>query len=285
METAHDLYDRAADAASRIKDRVGEVPATAVITGSGLGAVASLVHDPVRLPYASIPNFPQPMTAGHEGAMLVGEGPGGRPLAVLSGRSHLYEGYTVKSVTFPIRALQLLGVRTLILTNAAGGIDESFAPGDLMAITDQINLTGEDPLIGENDPRLGMRFVDMSQPFDPIVLALAAEVVGDLDITLRLGTYAGVVGPAFETRAEIERLRRAGAAAVGMSTVNEVIAARHAQMRVFAVSVITNVAGSEMGQPSEEVLEASRAAVGRLSELLAAIISRLPAESGAPSAV
>jgi purine-nucleoside phosphorylase len=277
METAHDLYDRAADAANHIRGAIADVPKMAVVIGSGLAEVGNIVADPVRLPYADIPNFPPPMTVGHQGELLVGGGADGEAVAVLSGRAHLYEGYTVKSVTFPVRVMQLLGVRYLIVTNAAGGIAESFSAGDLMAITDQINLTGQDPLAGDNDPRLGERFLEMSRPFDEELLGLAQELAPELGISLHTGVYAGVHGPAFETPAEIEYLRRAGADAVGMSTVNEVIAARHAGMRVLGLSVISNVAGDPLDNVAQDVLAASAAAAGNLRDLVAAIISRLPA--------
>lgn len=275
METAHDLYDRAEDAASYIRNHVDEVPQVGVILGSGLGEASSIVEKAACLDYNDIPNFPLPMTPGHKGELCVGPGPAGHQIAVLCGRIHLYEGYTVKSVTFPVRALQLLGVDTLIITNAAGGLDSSQQIGDLLCLTDQLNLTGEDPLTGESDPRLGPRFLDMSEPFDPGLTALAQEAAGQQDVRLHPGVYAGVKGPTFETRAEIERLRRMGADAVGMSTVNEVIAARHGQMRVLGLSVVTNVAGLRLEDVSAEVIAASQAASEAVKTLLAAIIARL----------
>lgn len=276
METAHDLYDRAEDAAAHIRAHAGVEPRAAVILGSGLTKVADrLIAEPARLSYESIPNFPSPTAEGHRGELLAGAGPGGHPIAVLSGRIHLYEGYTVKSVTFPVRAMQLLGVESLIITNAAGAVNESYSTGDLMAVTDQINLTGEDPLAGENDPRLGERFVDMAEPYDKGLLSLAQEVAPEEGVHLHVGVYAGVHGPTFETRAEIERLRRMGADAVGMSTVNEVIAARHGGLKVLGVSVITNVAGVHLDDVADEVLAASERAADDFSRLLVAIIARL----------
>lgn len=280
METAHDLYDRAADAAAHIRGHADVAPKTAVVLGSGLAeAAAGLILEPKRLAFESIPNFPAPTAVGHEGELLVGTGPEGLPLAVLSGRIHLYEGYTVKSVTFPVRAMQLLGVETLLITNAAGAVNETYVAGDLMTVTDQINLTGEDPLEGRNDPRLGERFVDMSEPYDAGLLSVAQEVAPGLGIHLHLGVYAGVHGPTFETPAEIERLRRIGADAVGMSTVNEVIAARHGGMKVLGVSVITNVAGARLEDVAGEVLAASKRSAEDVRNLLAGIIARLAARS------
>lgn len=275
METAHDLYDRAQDAAEFIRGRGAPAPTIGIVLGSGLGDVARIVDDPVRLSYTDIPNFPVPMAPGHAGELLVGPGPGGVILAVLVGRIHLYEGYTVRTITFPLRALQLLGTRTAIITNAAGGINDSYQTGDLVAITDQINMSGGDPLVGENDPRLGARFLDMTRPFDPVLLSIAQESAADLGIPLHLGTYVGVRGPTFETRAEIEHLRRIGADSVGMSTVNEVIAARHAGMRVLGLSVISNVCGVTLEDVAEEVLSESSAASETVARLLSAIISRL----------
>lgn len=275
METAHDLYDRAEDAAAYIKHHVREMPETAVILGTGLGDAAALIADPTRIPYVDIPNFPEGGDTFHSGELWVGLGPGGKPLAVLTGRIHLFEGYTVKSVTFSIRALQLLGVKTIIITNASGGIDPSYRPGDIVAIADHINLTGENPLVGETDGRLGERFLDMSQAYDAELSCLAQEVAGELGVRVHTGIYIGIKGPSFETPAEIESFRRMGADIVGMSTVNEVIAARHGGMRVLGLSVVTNVAAAHMDDVEGEVIAKGQEVAGTLQDLLAAIIARL----------
>lgn len=278
METAHDLYDRAEDAAAYIKHHVSELPETAVILGTGLGDAAALIAEPTRISYSDIPNFPETIGAFHSGELWVGLGPGGRPLAVLTGRIHLFEGYTVKSVTFSVRALQLLGVKTIMITNASGGIDPSYRPGDIVAIGDHINLTGENPLVGETDERLGERFLDMSQAYDPELLSLVQEVAGELGVRVHTGIYVGVRGPSFETPAEIEAFRRLGADIVGMSTVNEVIAARHGGMRVLGLSVVTNVAAAHMDDVEGEVIAKGQEVAGTLQDLLAAIIARLDQE-------
>jgi purine-nucleoside phosphorylase len=220
-----------------------------------------------------------PTAAGHAGRLVLGR-LAGRAVAALAGRCHLYEGYSAAQVTFPIRVLAALGVRTLIATNAAGGIHPELQSGDLMLIADHINFTGTNPLVGPNDEALGPRFPDMSQAYDPALRALAEACAGAEQIPLRRGVYAGVLGPSYETPAEVEMLARWGADAVGMSTVAEVIVARHAGLRVLGIAAITNAIGRgpAPGGPltHEEVLAAARAAEPRLVRLVRRILRDLP---------
>ncbi|MEO0812144.1 MAG: purine-nucleoside phosphorylase, partial [Myxococcota bacterium] len=216
-------------------------PSVAVVLGSGLGAFAAEVSDAVRIPYGEIPNFPVSSVTGHAGELVLGELKG-VPVAVMSGRLHFYEGHSLAAVTLPTRVLGGLGAKKLLVTNAAGGVNPNFPPGTLMVITDHINLTGNNPLMGPNDDRLGPRFPDMSEPYSregQEALRAAAAAVG---VTVTEGVYCGVLGPSYETPAEVRMLQRLGGDAVGMSTVPEVIVANHAGMNVAGLSLITNAA-------------------------------------------
>lgn len=235
-------YDAAQAAADYLATRA-PAPRICAVLGSGLGAFADTLEDAVRIPYAEIPHFHGVKVAGHAGVLVVGRiGADGPRIAVLSGRVHYYEGHATRDVVHAVRTMRLWGCKGLLITNAAGGINPSFATGGLMRITDHINLTGTNPLFGLNDERLGPRFPDMSRAYDPALGALFDDAARQLGITLRQGVYIGVTGPSYETPAEIRLFDRGGADAVGMSTVMEVIAARHVGLRVVGVSCITNPA-------------------------------------------
>lgn len=233
------LRDEIADAVTAVRGRSPATPRLGIILGSGLGALADDVVDATVVRFTEIPHFPVPTAKGHQGRLVLGtlEDHG---VAVLQGRSHLYEGYTAAQVAFPVRVLAALGVRILIVTNAAGGLTGTLRTGDLMLITDHINFSGANPLVGPNDDILGPRFPDMSDAYDPELRGLARKAAREERISLRTGVYVGVLGPSYETAAELGMLKAWGADAVGMSTVTEVIAARHAGVRVLGVAAITN---------------------------------------------
>lgn len=256
-------------------------PKVGLILGSGLNPLAEAVEAADKIPYGSIPNFPKPTVEGHVGRLVIGRLEG-ISVAVMQGRVHFYEGYPMQQVVFPVRVMQVMGIETLIVTNAAGGLNPAFHPGDLMLISDHLNLmgmTGNNPLFGPNDPTLGPRFPDMSQAYDSRLRQIAREVGSEQDLPLHEGVYAGLSGPSFETPADIRFLRIIGADAVGMSTVPEVTVARHGGMRVMGVSGISNVAITEAtpGQEAthEEVLAAGQQIVPRLTALVRGVLARL----------
>jgi purine-nucleoside phosphorylase len=259
-------------------------PQVMVITGSGLAGLAEQVELPTRIGYAEIPHFAVSTVEGHPGELVLGR-LAGREVAILRGRVHFYEGYSMQQVTFPVRALHALGVCTLIVTNAAGGLNPQFQTGDIMVITDHINLIGMagfSPLRGPNDPQLGPRFPIMAGAYDRALRQLAHQVAAGLGFTLRDGVYVMLAGPTFETPADLRFLRLIGADAVGMSTVPEVIVARHAGMRVLGLSHISNVAHMdeaaalpETAEIHHEVLASGEAAVPRLAALIEGVISRM----------
>ena len=261
-------------AAGYIRERIGAPPGIGIVLGSGWGAFAGNILDPVRVPYSDVPGFPASGVIGHASEWVCGTLSGKQAL-VMSGRFHSYEGYDLKTVTLPVRVMKALGVKTVILTNAAGGVNASYAVGDLMLITDHINMTGRNPLTGPNLDALGERFPDMSAAYDCRLRSLAHAAAARLGFTLREGVYAQMSGPSFETPAEIRMLRSLGADAVGMSTVPEAIVARHGGMRVMGLSCITNMAAGVLDQPlsHSEVIEAGRAAAGRISQFLQAFVS------------
>ena len=269
-------YDQVQQTAGFLRARWDRVPDAAVVLGSGLGDFADGLQDAMVLPYGEVPNWPQSRVVGHQGKLSMGTA-SGKFIAALSGRVHYYEGYDLRTVTFPVRVLAALGIKVLILTNAAGGINTRFAAGDLMAIDDHINLMGSSPLMGSNDERFGVRFPDMSAVYSPRVRRLADQAAAALQLTLQHGIYAGCHGPSYETPAEIRYLRLIGADAVGMSTVPEAIVARHMQMEVFGVSCITNLAAGVLPDPlnHDEVLETARRVRGGFIALLNAIIAGL----------
>lgn len=271
-------YEAAAD---HIRSKNPIAPRVGLILGSGLNPLADAVEDGSVLPYEQIPHFPRPSVEGHVGRLVLGRLQD-VPVVIMQGRVHFYEGYPMQQVVFPVRTMQVMGIETLVVTNAAGGLNPDFRAGDLMLISDHLNIigmTGNNPLFGPNDPSLGPRFPDMSQPYDPELRRIAREVARENDIPLREGVYASLSGPSFESPAEIRFLRLIGADAVGMSTVPEVIVARHGGIRVLGVSGVSNVALAEPapGQVTshEEVLEAGRQIVPRLTTLVCGVLARL----------
>lgn len=272
-----------AEAVSFIRSRTSHRPTIGIILGSGLGSLADEVIEADIIPYREIPHFPQTTVEGHQGKLVIGRLED-KEVIVMRGRAHFYEGYSLAQVTFPIRVMRALGVRTLIVTNAAGGLNPSFQAGDLMLITDHINLVGMagfNPLRGPSDESLGPRFLDMSQAYDPQLQEIAREMAKELGFELRQGVYIMLAGPTYETPADLRFIRMIGADAVGMSTVPEVIVARHGGMRALGLSAISNVAlGSHAGQgvSHEEVLAATEAMVPKLIALIKGIVRRIEGE-------
>ena len=241
-------FEQVLEAADAIRARVPEVPAAAIVLGSGLGDFADSLGGAVTMPYASLPHWPASRVIGHAGKLVVGTS-GGRTIAALAGRCHLYEGHDAGRVAFAVRALGLLGVKTLILTNAAGGVNTGFAQGALMVIDDHLNLMGQNPLVGENDDRFGARFPDMTEVYSSRLRAIADRAASAIGLQLPHGVYAALMGPSYETPAEIRYLRTIGADAVGMSTVPEAIVARQMGIDVLGISCITNMAAGVLPQP------------------------------------
>jgi purine-nucleoside phosphorylase len=269
-------YDDVKEAADAICSRVRDVPDIAIVLGSGLGAFANALTDAVSMPYDELPNWPASRVIGHEGRLVIGKSRG-RTIAALAGRSHAYEGHDMRTVTFAVRVLGLLGVKVLILTNAAGGVNTGFQQGALMVIDDHINLIGHNPLAGANDDRFGVRFPDMTEVYSPRLRKLADAAGADLQMALPHGVYVALLGPSYETPAEIRYLRTIGADAVGMSTVPEAIVARHMGVEVLGISCITNMAAGVLPQPLDhaEVMETARRIRGQFIALLEGIIGRL----------
>jgi purine-nucleoside phosphorylase len=255
---------------------VTDLPSVAIVLGSGLGDFARTPSDAVSLPYDQLPHWPASRVIGHEGRLVVGKVKG-RTIAALAGRAHAYEGHDMRTVTFAVRVLGLLGVKTLILTNAAGGINTGFASGALMVIDDHINLTGTNPLIGPNEDRFGPRFPDMTEVYSRRLRGIADDVGAALGQPLAHGVYAALMGPSYETPAEIRYLRAIGADAVGMSTAVEAIAARHMGIEVLGISCISNMAAGVLPQPLDhnEVLETTRRVRDRFLALLEGTVGRL----------
>ena len=252
-------YEQVQSAAARVRSTAATIPDVAIVLGSGLGGFASSLGNALSIPYGDIPNWPDANVVGHEGRLVIGE-IAGRCVAALSGRAHFYEGHELRTVTFATRVLGMLGVKTLILTNAAGGINTAFAPGDLMVIDDHINLLGSNPLVGPNDERFGVRFPDLTHVYSPRLRRVADDTAAAQGIALRHGVYAACHGPSYETPAEVRYLRLIGADAVGMSTVPEAIVARHMGIEVLGISCITNFAAGVLPQPLNhgEVLETAQ---------------------------
>lgn len=263
-----------APAVAAIRARTALRPLVAIVLGSGLGGLADDVRDAVRVPYADIPGWRRSTAPGHAGELVVGT-LAGKPVAVMKGRLHYYEGYDISEVTYPIRVLHAWGVGTLILTNACGGLDPTFHAGDLMVVSDHINLIGTNPLRGPNDETLGPRFPDMVGTYTGELRAIAHAV----DPDLREGVYVAVAGPNFETPAELRMLRGLGADAVGMSTVPEVLVARHMGMRILAIATVTDMATGIPGQiehvTAEQVLDVADRAGKRLANVVKGVIARL----------
>jgi purine-nucleoside phosphorylase len=271
-----DEYSRVEAAAAFLRPRIGAAPDLAIVLGSGLGDFSSSLHDATPIPYEEIPNWPAAAVVGHAGTLVVGR-LGARRVAALSGRAHYYEGHTFQTAAFATRVMRRLGVRTLVLTNAAGGINLAFKPGTLMVIDDHINLMGGSPLVGLNDERFGLRFPDMTEAYSKRLRQIADEAAQSRGIPVAHGIYAAMHGPSYETPAEIRFLRTIGADAVGMSTVPETIAARHMGMEVLGISCITNPAAGVRPQPlvHDDVMEVARRVRAEFSALLEAIIERL----------
>ena len=277
-----DLYAHASAAVDFIRAQSTFRPRIGIVLGSGLGAFAAQVQDAVTIPYASIPHFPQSTVEGHSGNLILGT-VAGVPVAVMAGRVHAYEGYTMPEVTFPTRVLGLLGIRTLLLTNAAGGINPNYAPGTLVAISDHINLTGTNAALGPNEPRFGMtewsglRFFDMTQAYAPALRQLAQQAAAEQGFALPEGVYLAVLGPSYETPAEIRAFRTLGADLVGMSTVHETIVARHMGLQVLGLSLVTNPAAGVSNEiiNHEEVMDIGRQVEARFTALVTAILPKI----------
>ncbi|MEX2462099.1 MAG: purine-nucleoside phosphorylase [Paenibacillaceae bacterium] len=248
-------------------------PELGLILGSGLGVLAELIEEAVVLPYSNIPHFPVSTVFGHAGELVLGK-VGGKNVVLMKGRFHMYEGYSAEEVTFPVRVMKALGIQTLIVTNAAGGVNKSYEVGDLMVISDHINMTSRSPLIGPNDENLGVRFPDMSEAYSRKLRKLAHEVAAKQALKLQEGVYIGLLGPSFETPAEIRMVRLLGADTVGMSTVSEVTVARHCGIEVLGFSCVTNMAAGILDQPlsHEEVMETGERVKPKFLQLLLAII-------------
>ena len=272
------LYSRAENAARTIRGRMTEDARIAIVLGSGLGGFADEFEESISIPYQQIPGFVSSTAQGHVGRLVVGKVER-VPIIAMQGRVHFYEGYSPEEVTFPIRTFKLLGVNTLILTNAAGGIDVQLSQGALMVISDHLNLMGINPLRGPNDERFGPRFPDMSEVYSRELQELVIEEARQLGVTLRRGIYAGLAGPSYETPAEIHMLRACGADAVGMSTVPEAIVARQMGMKVLGISCITNMAAGINENPinHEEVMETGQRVRETFTKLLRRLIANMPA--------
>ena len=269
-------YECVKEAADAIRSRVPEVPKIAVVLGSGLGDFASALEDAVSMPYGDLPHWPVSRVIGHEGRLAIGRSRG-KLIAALAGRSHAYEGLDLQTVTFAVRVLGVLGVKTLILTNAAGGVNTGFLRGALMVIDDHINLLGGNPLVGANDDRFGPRFPDMTEVYASRLRRIADEAGREIGLVLPHGVYVALLGPSYETPAEIRYLRTIGVDAVGMSTVPEAIVARHMGMDVLGISCISNMAAGVLPQPlhHDEVIETTRRMRGQFIALLEGILDRL----------
>jgi len=279
-------YDQVAEAAASLKARLGGLePRVGIVLGSGLGAAADAVGNPVIVPYSEIPHFPQSTVEGHSGRMVAGK-LGGAPVVIMQGRVHFYEGYSPLQVTFPMRVLGALGVRAVVLTNAAGGIQAGLQMGQLVALADHINMMGWNPLNGPNEPRFalrsgaGLRFFDMTEAYGKALRELARAAAGEEGFALEEGVYLATPGPSFETPAEIRAFRTLGATLVGMSTVPETIVARHMGIEVLGISCVTNLAAGLGATPlsHEEVYETGRQVENRLAAFLKRLVPRIAAK-------
>ncbi|MGK0465729.1 purine-nucleoside phosphorylase [Clostridium sp.] len=267
------MYDKVIESVNYIKNKVENKLVVAVILGSGLGDLASMVENSVFIEYKDIPNFPQTTVPGHVGRLVFGT-INGVEVVLMQGRFHYYEGYTMKEVTYPVYVMQQLGIKKLIVTNACGGINTSFSPGTLMIINDFINLISDNPLIGVNDERFGLRFPDMSEPYKIELIEKAKVIANDIGVEYKEGVYAGFMGPYYETAAEIRAIRRQGADAVGMSTVPETIAANYLGMDVLGIACITNMATGiqKVKHSHDRVVEIAKRSSVNLSKWVAKVI-------------
>lgn len=268
-------YEKLVEAAQYIKPRIVSQPKVGIILGSGLGPLADEIEDPTKMDYSDIPNFPVSTVEGHSGRLISGM-LGGKPVLAMKGRFHYYEGYDVLEVTFPIRVFKLLGLNNLIVTNAAGGINKDYEPGDLMIIKDHISFFAPSPLRGKNIDKFGVRFPDMNEAYSSELVSLAKEAAAEENIKIKEGVYAFSQGPMYETPSEIRAYRVMGADAVGMSTVPEVITAVHAGMKVLGISCITNMAAGILKQPlsHEEVVKTAKQVEKKFTSLVRKIIEK-----------
>ncbi|HZY72116.1 MAG TPA: purine-nucleoside phosphorylase [Edaphobacter sp.] len=271
-----EIYAKAQSAVKYIRTKTQVAPTLGIILGSGLGSFASKVEEPVTIPYAEIPYFPPSTVEGHSGKLVLGH-IAGVPVAVMQGRVHAYEGYSLSEVTFPTRVLGLLGSKFLIVTNAAGAINTDYKQGSLVAISDHINLTGSNAALGPNEPKFGPRFFDMTAAYSPQLRALAQAEATRQNIPLAEGVYLAVLGPSYETPAEIRAFRTLGADLVGMSTVHEVIVARHMGIEVLGLSLVTNMAAGVLDEAinHNEVMETGRRTERQFTSLLTALIPQI----------
>jgi purine-nucleoside phosphorylase len=274
-----DAFTQSDDAAQFLLSRSAFRPRIAIILGSGLGGLADELTDATRIPYSDIPSFPRSTAVGHAGQMVIGKA-GNVPVAAMQGRAHLYEGYSPAEVTFPIRVFARMGIRALILTNAAGGINLEYKQGALVIISDHINLQGQNPLVGKNDDRFGPRYPDMTRAYCPTYRKMALEEATQQHLGVYEGVYAALLGPSYETPAEIRYLRAVGADLVGMSTVAEVIAARHMGLNVLAISCVTNMAAGILDKAinHEEVLATGERVKGAFTALIKAVLPRIASD-------
>jgi purine-nucleoside phosphorylase len=270
------LFERIEATAAYIRSRTTLSPVAGIILGSGLGGLTQLVETETEIPYSEIPNFPVSTVEGHAGKIIFGH-LGGKPVVMMAGRFHYYEGYNMEEVTFPVRVMKALGARTLVVSNAAGGMNADYKVGDIVLIKDHINLFPEHPLRGRNDERLGLRFPDMSEPYCLDLLQKAQTIATEQQLNVHTGVYAGLQGPTFETRAEYKWLHIIGGDLVGMSTVPEVTVAIHGGMKVFGASIVTDLGiRDELNTIThEEVLEAANAAAPRLAALVSELLRRM----------
>jgi purine-nucleoside phosphorylase len=276
MTTSTAVFDRVHAAADVVRRSTSMTPEVGLILGTGLGGLAREIAIEAAVPYADIPGFPLSTVESHAGRLLLGR-LGGRPVVAMEGRFHRYEGYDLQQVTFPVRVMHALGARTLIVSNACGGMNPLWAPGDVVLLSDHINLLGDNPLVGPNDDRLGPRFPDMSAPYDPELRALARATALELGIVLREGVYVAVPGPNLETRAEYRMLRTLGADVVGMSTVPEVIVANHQGMRTLGISIITDQCLPDALEPADigRIIATAARAEPALTRLVTTLTERL----------
>ncbi|MEP6687806.1 MAG: purine-nucleoside phosphorylase [Gemmatimonadales bacterium] len=276
MTVATALYDRVQAAAGVIRGHGALVPEVGIILGTGLGGLAGVIAVEADVPYGDIPGFPLSTVETHAGRLLIGR-LGGKRVVAMQGRFHRYEGYDLQQVTFPVRVMHALGARTLVVSNACGGMNPIWGPGDLVLLSDHINLLGDNPLVGPNDERLGPRFPDMSAPYDPELRVLARQVALELGIVLREGVYVAVPGPNLETRAEYRMLRAMGADVVGMSTVPEVIVAGHQAMRTIGISIITDQCLPDALEPADigRIIATAGRAEPQLTRLITTLVERL----------
>lgn len=268
------MYMKVKESTAFIAEKIKITPEIGLILGSGLGELADEIDHAVKIPYHDIPNFPVSTVEGHAGQLVIGE-LDGKYVVAMQGRFHFYEGYSMEEVTFPVRVMKELGVGLMVITNACGGMNKSFQPGDLMIITDHLNMTGANPLIGPNENDLGPRFPDMSHAYTPLLITSVEKIANSLEINVQKGVYAGVTGPTYMSGAELIMLRNLGGDVVGMSTVPEVIVARHAGMKVIGISCVTDMAIGEeiVGITHEQVVEVANRTKPKFIKLVKKIVS------------